>query len=131
MEAINLNKQTTHQARPTKLRNGRWGVRVLGSIPEPGDLVHVTTRSGKEWTCEVSRVYWSGETDDGPVAICSTRRLPEDQPEEQPSRRRTSRRRRKRPAERRAQRKAPPSTEPPRDAESAVAAAFPGLEWKL
>lgn len=57
-------------ATPTKLRSGAWGARVEGE-PTVGDKVTITTRGGKSWEAEVSRVLWTG---DG-VALCATKSL--------------------------------------------------------
>lgn len=49
---------TTRKATPTKLRSGEWGARVQAQC-QPGDAIHVTTRSGKSWTARVAKVVWS------------------------------------------------------------------------
>jgi hypothetical protein len=54
-------------ATPIKLRSGEWGARVHGSVQQ-GDLVQISTKSGKTWTARVSKVVW---TSDG-VSICAT-----------------------------------------------------------
>ena len=54
-------------ATPAKLKSGRWGARVVGSV-EPGQEVIITTRSGKSWTARVERVVWTG---DG-ISLCET-----------------------------------------------------------
>lgn len=62
-------------ATPVKLRSGAWGARVKDAVSE-GDVVTITTRSGKSWDARVTRVVWRGDD----VAICATasldRRLP-------------------------------------------------------
>lgn len=57
------------QATPTRLRNGDWGARARGEV-SVGDVVHITTRGGKEWDATVARVLWTG---DG-VSIVATER---------------------------------------------------------
>lgn len=61
---------TLLKASPTKLRNGDWGAKVLGTVTE-GDTVTITTRAGKSWDAKVTKVLW---TKDG-VAICATESL--------------------------------------------------------
>lgn len=58
-------------ATPTKLRNGNWGARVKSAQVSAGDVVRITTRSGKTWEARIVKVVWSG---DG-VAICATESL--------------------------------------------------------
>lgn len=60
----------TTTATPTKLRSGAWGAKVAGSV-RPGEVVTITTRSGKSWQARVSKVVWSG---DG-VTIVATQSL--------------------------------------------------------
>lgn len=64
-------------AKPTKLKNGTWGVTTEG-VPEPGDVVTVETRKGKTWETVIDRVLWSGNG----KAICSTRRTDEPEADE-------------------------------------------------
>lgn len=60
----------TTTATPTKLRNGSWGARTSAPVSE-GDVVTITTKSGKSWEARVERVVWT----DGQVAICATESL--------------------------------------------------------
>lgn len=48
-------------ASPIKLRDGTWGARVRNTTVEPGDVIEITTQSGKAWTATVQRVLWSGD----------------------------------------------------------------------
>lgn len=54
-------------ATPSRLRSGAWGAKVAGQVQQ-GDVVTITTRSGKSWDAVVSRVLWT----DGAVSICAT-----------------------------------------------------------
>jgi hypothetical protein len=58
---------TTLAASPTKLRSGSWGARVNGPAAV-GDIVTITTRGGKTWDAEVTKVVWTGEG----VSVCAT-----------------------------------------------------------
>ena len=62
---------TKRTAKPAKLRDGTWGVRVTGTV-RGGETVQVRTRSGKKWAAEIDQVLWSGTNDGQPVALCST-----------------------------------------------------------
>lgn len=48
------------QATYSKLRDGSWGVRVVGASVRPGEVVTVEKRSGERKQETVSRVIWSG-----------------------------------------------------------------------
>jgi hypothetical protein len=43
----------------TKLRDGSWGVRVVGTVA-PGATVQVTKKSGESKTETVGKVIWTG-----------------------------------------------------------------------
>ena len=58
----------TMAATPTKLRDGRWGARVVGSA-QLGAKVKITTRAGKSWSATVSQVVWTRDA----ISICATR----------------------------------------------------------
>jgi hypothetical protein len=45
----------------TKLRDGSWGLRVVGASPHAGATVVVRTRAGATKTETVGRVLWSGQ----------------------------------------------------------------------
>lgn len=47
-------------ASPTKLRNGAWGATTKGAA-QVGDVVRITTQSGKSWEAIVTSVVWSGD----------------------------------------------------------------------
>ena len=51
------------------LKNGEWGVRVLGPAPKPGSTVTVTTRTGDRRSVVIDRVIWSG----GGTHLCTLR----------------------------------------------------------
>lgn len=54
-----------------KLNDGSWGIRTTGYVPDEGDTVDVTTKSGEVKQEEVSKLIWSGTNDNGdPTAIC-------------------------------------------------------------
>ena len=60
-------------ATPAKLRDGSWGVRARGSV-QPGAVVRVVARGGKEWDAMVARVLWTGADRDGStISLCATR----------------------------------------------------------
>ena len=48
-------------AKPARLRSGEWGARVGTEDVGRGDVLVITTRAGKSWEAEVSRVVWSGD----------------------------------------------------------------------
>jgi len=50
---------------PAKLRDGKWGAHVNAPTAEAGDVVHIETKSGKQWTETVDRVIWRGTDSDG------------------------------------------------------------------
>ena len=54
-----MNSTNTTAATPRKLSNGSWGA-VAQSAVKPGDLLQITTRSGKSWTATVARVESAG-----------------------------------------------------------------------
>jgi hypothetical protein len=54
-------------ATPAKLRDGSWGARCTATVAV-GDLIQITTRAGKSWTAQVTRVLWAGEG----VTLCAT-----------------------------------------------------------
>lgn len=64
----------TKQAKPIKLRDGSWGACIQGTVEE-GEIVTITTRAGKEWGAQVTRVVWSGERDGKPLSILATRSI--------------------------------------------------------
>jgi hypothetical protein len=43
----------------TKLRDGSWGVRVVGTVA-PGAMVQVVKKSGESKTKIIGRVVWTG-----------------------------------------------------------------------
>jgi hypothetical protein len=47
-------------AKPAKLRDGTWGARVTGT-PKAGDVVTITTATGKSWQSTVAKVLWKGD----------------------------------------------------------------------
>lgn len=67
---MNAATQTPTPATPAKLRDGGWGARVTGSASR-GDIVQITTRSGKTWQATVTRVLSSG----GAKTLCATESL--------------------------------------------------------
>ena len=56
----------------TKLRDGSWGIRVLGKKPKSGNSITVRKKSGATKRETVSRVMWSGKdrTTGRPVHLC-------------------------------------------------------------
>ena len=58
---------TIRKASPRKLRSGEWGVQADMEI-EIGDIVQVTTRAGKTWQAQISRIDQFGPN----YAICAT-----------------------------------------------------------
>jgi hypothetical protein len=73
-------------ATPTKLRDGRWGARVVGS-PRVGEEIEVRSASGKVWRAYVERLVWSGNgvalvatrsADGGPPRVRGRRRYEDD-----------------------------------------------------
>ena len=63
-------------ATPTKLINGSWGCKTQGTA-KIGDIVTITTRSGKSWDARVTQVISTGDDRyiDGVVSICATASL--------------------------------------------------------
>ena len=57
-------------ARPAKLKDGTWGARVVGDA-HVGDVVTITTATGKSWDARITRVLWTGEG----VTLCATASL--------------------------------------------------------
>lgn len=47
-------------ASPTKLKNGAWGATTKGPAVV-GDVVRITTQSGKTWEALVTSIVWSGD----------------------------------------------------------------------
>lgn len=67
----------TTTATPTKLRDGSWGCKTAGTA-KIGDIVTITTRSGKSWDAKITRVVRTGadEYGDGDeISICATESL--------------------------------------------------------
>lgn len=60
---------TTQTATYSKLRDGSWGIRVIGSAI-PGDRIYVTKKSGEGRYETVAAVLWCG---DG-VNVCAIER---------------------------------------------------------
>jgi hypothetical protein len=55
-----------------KLREGDWGIRVVGRKPSPGQTVEVTTKAGKVNQEMIGTVLWSGRDREGlDVHLCS------------------------------------------------------------
>jgi len=55
---------------PAKLKDGSWGAHVNSPEVKSGDVVHVETKNGKQWTETVDRVIWTGNDSDGkPCAL--------------------------------------------------------------
>lgn len=60
----------------TKLRNGRWGVRVAGNTTTDA-IVTVTKRSGEQKLEKVEKVLWTGKDRDGKtVSLCAISSAP-------------------------------------------------------
>ncbi len=58
-------------ATPTKIKKtGNWGARIQGTATT-GDVVTITTRSGKSWDAEVASIVWAGNG----VTVCETRSI--------------------------------------------------------
>ena len=70
-------------ATPTKLRSGAWGAKVRGAVAA-GDVVTITTSSGKSWQARIVRVVWT----DGAVALCAPASLDRPSASSSSSRRR-------------------------------------------
>lgn len=62
-----MNAQATIPATPKKLKSGAWGALAKAAVVV-GDVVTITTRTGKSWDARVTHVFWS----DGECAICQT-----------------------------------------------------------
>lgn len=45
----------------TKLRDGNWGVRIVGPAPQQGATVTVTKKSGETKTETIGRLLWEGD----------------------------------------------------------------------
>lgn len=57
---MTTSTQTTIPASPTKLRTGAWGARTSGPAKE-GDIVTITTSTGKSWRAVVEKVVWGND----------------------------------------------------------------------
>jgi len=68
-------------ARPKKLRNGDWGALAQSDDIKRGDLIRISTKSGKSWEAHVTKVIWTG---DG-KAICETKSVPKRRPAPAPA----------------------------------------------
>ena len=55
------------QASPKKLNSGDWGAWVKSENVQRGDVVAITTKSGKSWNSQIDKVIWRGNGG----AICS------------------------------------------------------------
>jgi hypothetical protein len=66
-----MTTATEIPATPAKLRNGNWGARVKGAPVSAGDVVQITTKSGKSWSARVIAIVWSGKG----VTLCATESL--------------------------------------------------------
>lgn len=53
-----------------RLKNGSWGLRVVGTVPVPGAEVVATTKAGDTKRETVERIVWTG---DG-VSLCTIRK---------------------------------------------------------
>lgn len=74
---------------PAKLKSGEWGAHVNTQEVNPGDVVHIETKSGKTWEDMIERVVWKGTDSDGkPCALCTIR--PHGQPKDAPKPKRES-----------------------------------------
>lgn len=62
----------------TKLQDGSWGVRVVGTV-NPGTTVKVQTKAGSTKTEVVSRVLWSGKDRFNPSVTVSLCRIAQGQ----------------------------------------------------
>ena len=63
---------------PAKLKDGAWGAHVDSDRVKPGDVVHLTTKGGKDWDSTVEKVVWKGIDSDGqPCALCTLARKDE------------------------------------------------------
>jgi len=62
------NTAAAIKATPTKLRSGAWGAKTIGLV-EVGEVITITTKSGKSWEATVSHVVW---TDGRKTAIVAT-----------------------------------------------------------
>lgn len=51
----------------SKLRDGAWGVKVKGLVPDPGDEIEVTKKDGTKQPVTIARVLWH----EGRDALCS------------------------------------------------------------
>ena len=69
---MNTAVKDGYTGRPAKLREGSWGAHVNNDSVQPGDVVHLTTKGGKEWDSMVEKVVWKGVDSDGqPCALCT------------------------------------------------------------
>ncbi len=64
-------------ASPTKLRDGSWGANVPSDNVSVGDIITVSTRSGKSWDAEITHILWIGNSKYGKhkVSICATKSI--------------------------------------------------------
>jgi len=53
--------KTIPAASPKKLRSGDWGALAQTDSIKRGDLIRITTKSGKSWEAHVAKVIWTGD----------------------------------------------------------------------
>lgn len=63
-------------AQPMKLKSGEWGAKTQGTA-KTGQIITISTKSGKSWDARVERVLWSGNDryGNGTVSIVATASL--------------------------------------------------------
>lgn len=44
----------------TQLKDGTWGVRIIGTVPQVGAIIVVTKKSGETKTENIAKVLWTG-----------------------------------------------------------------------
>jgi hypothetical protein len=69
---VNTETKECLTGHPAKLKDGAWGAHVDSDRVQPGDVVHLTTKGGKEWDSTVEKVVWKGVDSDGQsCALCT------------------------------------------------------------
>lgn len=68
------------EVKPYKFKDESWGVKVKTTPHEEpvqvGEIVQVVTSTGKSWPTEIASIKWTGNDNDGDIALCTTKPVP-------------------------------------------------------
>lgn len=59
------------KAQFSKLKSGKWGVKLVGEKPEVGETVETITKDGKTGSEKIVKLIWSGEWEGQTVHLCT------------------------------------------------------------